>query len=238
VYLIIAGFLAWILVMIGIVWAPQKESKDQKITHPLVLMFRGIGLMVLSYWSLIFIDSFIKFVFLNQMSDAATKFSLFTIVLGLISAVILLIGAVFTAPTKKSLLTFVAVVGVYIYFFWGNGYLDLEEKDALYIPLIYTLASQVAIFIVISLIQLLRKKSIHEDPLWDKKARFEPLLQPKVTFAFFLLYMILLFELFAGFSPFAYGPGATTYTQVFLDILMIAGFALWWLVDKKRVHSP
>jgi hypothetical protein len=173
--------------------------------------------------------------FLGQMGYGNLGYYLFPMIIALVSGLIFLWACVFTAPTKKSLLTFFFLVGIYGYYFWFTGSDQLGEKDGLVLPLQYGIAFQIIIGLLsLGLRKILKKTPILEPPLWNQSARFKSLITPGVMVLIWALTTSEVIGLFEGYSFFAFGSGLEGIIQIILDLIIIGFIIGWVLVERKR----
>jgi hypothetical protein len=233
VYLTILGWIIWTVILGGLIWAPKLAHADQKYTCPLVIGLRGLLFSVFTYWALISFDSLIKILFLGQIGYGNIGYYLFPVFLALISGILILIGSVFVAPTRKTILGFIFILIVFGYYIWGIGNSNLPELGSLFIPLVSLLVFEVILTAIYLFIRLIFKnRKIEDTPLWDISEKYKAFFRPKLILAFWIMYSIEIFLLFGGYSIFAFGSGSENLYQILIDLAILSGYIMWFLVDR------
>lgn len=226
-------WVMWTMAVGGLIWTPKLGQPDHKYTCFIITVFRSVIFVLFTAWSLLFVDSFIKSIFFGQLNYGAIDFYLAPMILALITAIIFIWGSVFTAPTKKSLLTFIFISGVTIYFLWISGNENWGEKDGLTTPLIYALVFHFGIGLISIIYRLLIKQDIFKDePLWDQSNLFKTRINPRVILLMWTLVTIETVGFFEGYSFFALS-GPIALGQYLMDGLMILIIFIWIYVEKK-----
>jgi hypothetical protein len=234
VILLIMGWAIWTTILGGLFWTPKIGKQDQNYSCVIITFIRSGIFAAFSYWAMMFLDAFVKILLLGQMGYGNIGFQLAPVILALVSGIIIIFACVFSAPTKKGIITFAVIIGVYAYYFWSTGYESLDERESIYIPLIYIFVTQIVIMILSLLIRkLLKKQPLVEPPLWNLSLKFKSILRPKIILALWIIYTIEIVSIFEGYSFFAFGPGSLVWQQIIIDLLIIVGFTTWYILDRK-----
>lgn len=219
VFIILINAVMWSLIVAGLAWAPKLAKANETYTCLLVVLLRSIFFTMFSYWGMIFLDSFVKIMFLGPMSYGNIGYYLSPMFLALISGIIVIIGCVFIAPTVKTLINFVVLQIVYGYFFWFTGYTNLGERDGIYIPMIYIIGIEMMIGLCyIGIRYVLHKNPLIDNPLWNLSAKFKSIITPPVIIVLWILNVIEFISLWEGYSFFAFGTGIGNTIQILIDI--------------------
>ncbi|MGV9202600.1 MAG: hypothetical protein ACOC44_01080 [Promethearchaeia archaeon] len=181
--------IAWILqssILSGFVWFDKYRNPSKQYTCWLLRGMRGFFFIVLTTFSLIFIDTNIKILFLGIIGYGNIYLHLASLILTFILAGQIIIGAVFIAPNRKGIVTFSAVLGTFIFLWYINlpktspEALNLFDSKysilliAVLIPLL--IGASVAIIMVcceVILDKVRDDKDISDMPFYDRTKRFK-----------------------------------------------------------------
>jgi hypothetical protein len=212
----ILTFLAWTIIVGGLIWTDKLAKADQKYTCPLVVLLRGGIFTMLAYFGLLFWDVLIRVLFLGAIGYGNIQYFIAPLLLGAVTGTIFIVGGAFTAPTKRSLIFFGLLAGLSIYSFWFSN-----ELDVLYEPFLYVWAIEFVMTIVWILIRMLVKKPPFEEPvLWDWSVKFKRVFRPKVILGFWVISFLELLFFLEGYSLFA-GFGELNYWLWIFDVICV-----------------
>ena len=215
-----------------------RSQRDQSYSCPLIIMLRGGLFTVFAYFSILFMDTFVKIAILGVIGFGNIGYQLMPLLLALISAMIFLFAAVFNAPTKQGLVSFTSLIIFYGGFFWFNHLTQFDESDGIYTPILYVFIIQIGMAVVSFLLRKsIKKEPLLEPPLWNISAKFKHIFRPRVILLFWLLATFELIAIFEGYSFFAFGPSAQTLTQIILDIALVAFVIIWVLCDRRLLKK-
>jgi hypothetical protein len=207
--LVIVGTIACVMLLWGQIWFDKQNKTGEKYTCPIFLLFRGVFLTFMAFIGVFLLDGVIKLYFTDLLSYGSLKYIIATSILCTGLGILLIIGAVFIAPTWKTFLAFgimlVAALYIDIASISDNS---LEYTDFLLIPFSIGLGIELILtpsdlfYRVLSRkerskISFKRLQEALSPPLWDKSPRFKKIFNTKaylITFAVFVVELILLFE--------------------------------------------
>jgi hypothetical protein len=193
---IIIGFISSVLLVIGSVWFSRANKPDERFNCPLAAGIRALIFSVLTYYALLMFDVIIKVGFLGLVGYGNIQYHIAGLILFGILGTVILIGTVFTAPTVKTIITFILDMGIYIYYLWFNfaeGFSD-SEYAFIWVPIPYFLAVPFIIEILWILIRTITKKRpvFEEKLLWDNTQKFKK----RINIRFYIIILALFYAEF------------------------------------------
>ncbi len=228
----ILGYVAWTIIVGGLIWAKKLSKVGERYTCPLVTGIRGGIFTLFAYFGLIFWEDFFNVLVLGQIGYGNIRYFLAPLLLAAVSGTIFIVGGVFVAPTKRTLIFFSLLVGFALY-----TYASGEGLDILYEPILYVWGIEFVTTVVWTLGRKLRKKSPFEEPvLWDWSNRFKRILNPKVILGFWVVSFIEMLLFLEGYSLFV-GFEEINYWIWVLGTLAVAGFVvfLYRKINHRRI---
>ncbi|MHA1794148.1 MAG: alpha/beta hydrolase family protein [Promethearchaeota archaeon] len=219
----------------GHAWAEKARNPDEEYHCPVVVGFRAVYFILATGFAFIFYDTIFKELILGVFGYGNVMHYLgILIVLGVLATQIIL-GAVFVAPTRKGLITFFAMLAVFIYlweFYFPNANIGIES--AIEKGLIYLFATGFVVQISLSIghfIYLRVKRDGKKDKrLWDIRRQYKKVFSLKLTI---ILWILVYGDLVLHFE----GHGLLSWLSLdaFLGgIIGIVGGILVYLVLKAR----
>ncbi len=236
----ILGYVAWTIIVGGLIWVKKLSKVGERYTCPLVTGIRGGIFTLFAYFGLIFWEDIFNVLILGQLGYGNIRYFLAPLLLAAVSGTIFIVGGVFIAPTKRTLIFFGLLVGFALY-----TYASGEGLDILYEPILYVWVIEFVTTVVWTLGRKLRKKSPFEEPvLWDWSNRFKRILNPKVILGFWVVSFIELLLFLEGYSLFV-GFEEINYWIWVLGTLAVAGFVVFlyrkinhWRIARSAQVEP
>jgi hypothetical protein len=198
------------------IWYGKISQSEQKSHHPVYLIGRGIGRTLYAFVGLLLLDSVLRICFSNLLSYGHFKYALSSVILGIFFGIYLLIGTVFMAPTWKTLVTFIAMVGAMVYL----GILSITSEDVDYTDLILITLAVGLIMEIIENVGDFLYRSKRQDgtqkivlsqifttvspPLWNTSKKLSSLFTLKIYFIIFMIFFFELMLLFEGLTIFVW----------------------------------
>ena len=206
-----AGLIALFFMMgtvIGHQWAEKARDPNKEYNCPVVVFFRAAYFVVATVIGLIFIDTFIKEVFLGALGYGNIMHFLALLILLLVIGIQAIIGSVFVAPTRKGLITFAVVVATFIYlweFYYPVASTDLEDSMimGLLIPIAVGWGVQAILATIHGIYIKISKntRQIRRDKrLWSIRKIYKKIFSYKLTVILFLLVLAEFLLSFEGYS--------------------------------------
>ncbi|HMF33294.1 MAG TPA: hypothetical protein VKK79_17850 [Candidatus Lokiarchaeia archaeon] len=243
-------FVAWFVcttVLIGAIWFPKASKPGEKYQCFIVRGGITIIFTTFAYFGVLFLDTVIKEA-AGIITPNNLNYHLGPMILLAIVAILILFASVFNAPTVRTLVSFGAVLGVYVYFFWFSDALLDNEMKPIYIPPLYILAAVAALEVAVLVVRAIRKPHVTtkpwrecwqemlftDEPLWDLSARFKRWISVKVWVVLWVLFSAEFILDFNGYSLLSWVPGAYIY---WAGILIVAGLLLGIFIAYKK-HRP
>ncbi len=176
------AFLTQAALIMGYLWFDKLKEPTAKYDCPLIHGGRALAFCFFVGFGLVSLDSTVKVLILGVYGRTAILQHVAGCILSSVVAVIYIIGAVFTAPSRKGIATFFVMVGTFLfmyeYYIPNHGDTDIPY---------YFLHIFVGFgFLLISWIgeQIVRKfisgESFPEGVLWDKSEKFKRIFSWKV----------------------------------------------------------
>ncbi len=191
---ILVGYIIISIIILGEVCFKQNKTR-YKIINLIRTGIRGCFFSIFAYFGLLYWDTFLKIIILGIITYSNIFYHLGAIILMIILGTVLLLMAVFIAPTLKTLIIFGFTLGISIFLLWfetGNEILASEERYIIYYPLGFILLAAIVIELLWDIISILLKRNPFENKkLWD-------ITNKKIIKRFFnLKFYILLWLLFS-----------------------------------------
>lgn len=188
----IIGMLISAVCMVVMVWVDKIQIPNRNWVQYLYRGARGLGFIPLAFYGIFMIDFVVKIGFTGILSYGNISYHLGALILCGLLGVILLMGTVFSAPTFKSLISFLTVLGYYIYRYWIDyDILATSEEGYLYEPLLVILPIIILLNIAIDSIFLTLKKNPYKlKPLWDISAKFKEKINLKFIVILWILFSV------------------------------------------------
>jgi len=207
--LVIVGTVACWLLLWGRIWGDKQNKTGEKCNCPLTLLIRAGYLTIMGYLGVFLIDGVFKMYLTDLLVYGNIKYILSASILCTGLGIFLIIGAIFIAPTWKTLVSFGVMLAAALYIeITSISNPDLEYTDLLLYPLAITLGVQILLTIGDLVYNALKRKdrtrislkefqAILSPPLWDKSSKFKKRVTTRwylVIYAVFVVELILLFE--------------------------------------------
>jgi hypothetical protein len=189
------GLLLSIFLIIGTVWFDWVKPSNS-ILYIVFQGFRGILFSIYAYYGFLLLDTVLKIGFFGIISYSNISYHIGSLILMVIFGVMIMIGTVFSAPTKKTIIIFGFLIGISIFFLWtsaGNMILASEEKSIMYKPVSYILLVTIAVEAVWDTIKFLLKRNPFDNKrIWDftENKNFRRFFNIKVYFILWILFSI------------------------------------------------
>jgi len=170
--------LAWLvqcIILSGYVWFDKFRIPDESYSCWLIRGMRGFIFIFFTVISLIMIDTNVKLL-MGVAGYGNITLHLASVILTFILVAEIIIGAVFVAPNRKGIITFAAVLSLFIYL--SQFYLidaDPNELDlfgtkysALIVIIVFPILVGIIVAITLTIIELIFKKIKSEREVYDK----------------------------------------------------------------------
>ncbi|MHA1371599.1 MAG: hypothetical protein ACTSRA_18000, partial [Promethearchaeota archaeon] len=223
-----------IAVLAGYAWAEKAKKPDDEYNCPVVIGFRAVFFIMATVFGLLFFDTIIKELGFGVLGYGnIMHFIGILIVLGVIGFELIL-GSVFVAPTRKGLITFVAVDITFIYL-WEfylptriNESLEEDMIQGLYIPFIVGLCVQAISATVHKIYLVIKPRGKRDKRLWNIRPWFKKVFSLKFNV---LLYALVMADTLLSFE--GYGLLSWLSLDAFLGALIgCTGGILVFLVAR------
>ncbi len=183
-------------------WAPKARNPEKLYNCWLVLGLRGVFFVIGCYLGFIFLDTSIKILFLGVYGYGNISFHITSCILLLVLGIELIIGAVFVAPTLKSITTFIVMLTLFIYYFEINQVVVHEDLDKIFIPMFYAIAFLIIITLIYEIYRKLKTKGFEDKELWNFERKFKRIFNWKFNLILWILLSIEIILMIEGYSLF------------------------------------
>ncbi|MBD3354115.1 MAG: hypothetical protein GF364_21720 [Candidatus Lokiarchaeota archaeon] len=191
-FALIAGIICSSCIIVGQVWFRNAKIPDNKIIQLIYKGIRALSFTVTVFFALLLWDFVVKVGFFGILSYNNISYHLAALILSAVFASLVIFGAIFTAPTIKTLISFAGMIVIFIFFYWIRiDILMLEEAGMLTIPIPYLFIPVVVVELVSIIVKLLLKKPIFKfKKLWDVSEKYKEKINLKIWIIFWLLFSI------------------------------------------------
>ena len=186
-------------IIIGTVWFHKARVPDVTIIKLMLEGLRGLLFSLLTFFSLVFLDTVFKYSFIGILSTGNWSYHLAIFILTTIVAFIILFGTVFTAPTVKTIVNFIIILSITIYSMWfSDEYLE-GQTNLLVMGIKYILITVLLVNLIWTLFQfILRKDPLEQRKLWDYSAKYKKIFRLRVFVVLWILVNIEVILIFEG----------------------------------------
>lgn len=190
IFAAILGMLVSALCMVVLVWIHKMNMPDKKWVHYLFKGARGLAFIPLAFYGIFFLDFVVKVLFGDIISLGNISYHLGTLILCGVLGVIVLLGTVFVAPTFKTIISFLVMLGLYIYRYWIDyDILATSEEGYLYEPLLLVIPVLVLVNLIIDSVFFVLKRNPYKlEPLWDISGKFKKKVNIKSIMILWILF--------------------------------------------------
>ncbi len=209
---IIFAFVIQSMILAGFAWFKKFKSPEDSYNCWLIRGARGVIFIVFTGFSLVFLDTNMKF-FLGVIGYGNIALHIASIILLTILSTEIIFGAVFVASNRKGVITFMTVLISFIifwYFYLNDANLnDLKFVDSKYSVTIVAIAAPIFVGIVaasmLTVTELIMKKvkkheGIIDKPFWNIQKKAKSFFNLKFNFILWLLITIELLLNLQGLS--------------------------------------
>ena len=200
-FAIIYAFIFQSVILSGyLFWIPKVRKAEKSFNCWLVLGLRAIFFVIGCYLGFIFLDTSIKILFLGVYGYGNFTFHITSCILLLILGVELIIGAVFVAPTLKSITTFVVMLTFFIYHFEIEQVVVHEDLDKIFIPMFYTFVYLLIVTLIYEIYRKFKPEGFEDKELWNFERKFKKIYNWKFNLIMWILISTELILMIEGYS--------------------------------------
>ncbi len=199
---VILGVVFTLVILVVVVWFDKALKSDENYECPLVVGIRGLAFGGLAYIGLIFLDIVLKMLIVLPTKPNAWPYHLGGLILCTVFSMFLLFGAVFVAPTWKTLVTFGLMLGIFhIYFQLAITMDNLADVVNYFNGIFVVWVVQIALTGIERLLNQFNLIS-EAKPLWNLSGWFKQTLVKPVLIGLWLLFVVELILRTQGFALF------------------------------------
>jgi hypothetical protein len=228
--MVIIGTVACFMLLWGQIWGDKQNKTGEKYTCPVFLVFRCGFLTAMAFIGIVLLDGAVRLCVQDLLSYGSFKYILAAVILCTGLGIFLIIGAVFIAPTWKSIVSFgVMFVIALIIAVLSYSEANIEYTDFLIVPpcigigvnLILNITELIYLAFtrktrsekstekstkntLPSKIGFKQLQQILSPPLWDVSNRFKKIINTKVYIIILIVFATELILLFEGMTYFVW----------------------------------
>ncbi len=202
---VLTGEVLMLFLLVGTIWWPKSTKPGERYTCPLVVGLRAILFVALVYYGLLFWDTVVKVGFFGILGYGNFSYQLAPLILLAILGTFMILGGVFVAPTRASLVAFGAIVIYSMYYLEVKAMTFIGEdgsKTIFYMPVFVGIGIVVVVEGLTLIYRAIRKRRplLETKVLWDISAQFKRVASRRTYIILWILFSVEFILEFEGLS--------------------------------------